>query len=268
VLAYHGVGAHLPWPMSIPVEILEEQVSRFHARGYVGLTYADWERRLASGDLPDRSVVVTFDDGYASTLNALPVLNRFGYPGTVFATTDFIEGRASPWPGLNQSTAPALSWAELETMVEKGWEVGSHTVNHPRLSKVADSILESELKQSRDLLIERLGSCETVAYPHGDADSRVAAAAAHAGYIGGCTLTEFHLIDEPLLRPRIGMGVADRGIRLRFKTSAVGARLRRSHAHAWTSGGGRAELARLRARRSATNNADQREALNPEEVLS
>jgi peptidoglycan/xylan/chitin deacetylase (PgdA/CDA1 family) len=50
-------------------------------------------------DLSKRSVVVTFDDGYADNYEvAMPVLNQVGVPATFYATVDCVENRRLPWP--------------------------------------------------------------------------------------------------------------------------------------------------------------------------
>ncbi len=90
--------------------------------------------------------------------------------------------------------------------------------------------LDDELRESRALIVERLGSCDTIAYPYGQADGRVAAAAARAGYSAACTLTGAHIADGPYLRPRVNMTAADTGVRLSFKVSPLGVGLRRSSA--------------------------------------
>jgi peptidoglycan/xylan/chitin deacetylase (PgdA/CDA1 family) len=205
-------------------------------RGYVGLTLAESERRRSTGSPPRRCVVVTFDDGFSSTLHAKEILDRVGFPATVFVVTSFVEsGEPLCWPGIEKwldagfgDELRPLSWDDLEALREHGWEVGSHTVSHPLLTSLDDRELARELERSRESVARRLGSCETVAYPYGRADERVAAAAGNVGYRAGCTLTGAHLVDEPYRRPRVGLTSADRGLRLRAQVSPAGLRVRRS----------------------------------------
>jgi peptidoglycan/xylan/chitin deacetylase (PgdA/CDA1 family) len=245
LLSYHAVSSTWPSPLAIPERALEEQLRLMRARGYEGFTFAAWERRRSEGTLPPRSVVVTFDDGFASTLRAKPILDAVGYPASVYAVLSFVEsGRELAWPGIEQwrdgphrPELEPLGWEELEGLAASGWEIGSHTVEHPSLPSLSCAELDRELAVSRDRLAARLGSCETIAYPYGAADERVAAAAARAGYLAGCTLTRFQLVDEPYRRPRIGLFASDTGRRLRLKLSAAARRARRSPLLARVVGG-------------------------------
>jgi peptidoglycan/xylan/chitin deacetylase (PgdA/CDA1 family) len=227
LLAYHAVGA---WPSSlaIPERALRLQLELLLERGYVGLTAAESERRRQDGTLPARTVVVTFDDGFRSVLRAKPILDEVGFPATVFAVTSFVEsGEPLRWPGLEQSEE-SLGWSELELLRDAGWEVGSHTATHPLLPDLDDAGLERELVDSRGTIEQRLGSCETLAYPYGRADDRTSAAAARAGYLAAFTLSRAHRPDEPLRRPRLGLQGVDRGLRLRLRLSSGAAFARRS----------------------------------------
>lgn len=157
-----------------------------------------------------------------------------GYPATVFPVLAFVEsGEPLCWPGIDEwrhseyvDELRPLSWSELERLADAGWEIGSHTVRHPKLPELSDEELEAELRDSRAGLAARLGGCDTIAYPYGEADDRVARAASAAGYLGGCTLSRFHLVDTPHLRARVGLFTNDTGTRLRAKLSPV-ARLAR-----------------------------------------
>jgi peptidoglycan/xylan/chitin deacetylase (PgdA/CDA1 family) len=201
----------------------------FHRRGYVGLTFAEAERRRLAGTLPRRSVVVTFDDGFASVLRAVPILDELGFPATVFVVTRFTEsGEPLSWPGVETWLATEhagemrpLGWAELEELLERGWEVGSHTVSHAHLPDLTEAGLAHELGFSRTSIAQRLGRCETLAYPYGRANARVAGAAASAGYLAGCTFTPVYRLDERYRRGRVGLTAADSGLRFRVKVSAA-----------------------------------------------
>jgi peptidoglycan/xylan/chitin deacetylase (PgdA/CDA1 family) len=243
LLAYHAVGVGSR-ELAVPEALLRAQLSLLRRRGYVGLRAAEAERRRTNGTLPERAVVVTFDDGSRSVLRAQPILDELGFPATVFAVTSFVEsGEPLRWPGLEQPEE-SLGWSELERLREAGWEVGSHTATHPLLPDLDDVELERELVDSRATIQKRLGSCETLAYPYGRADERTAAAAARAGYLAAFTLSRAHRPDEPLRRPRLGLQSVDRGLRLRLRLSTGAAFARRSRAAAAASALRRAVLPR------------------------
>ena len=140
-------------------------------------------------------MAVTFDDGHASVLEeALPVLARHGLVGTVFPRLDLLGS-----PGL-------LSQPGLEALVAAGWEVGSHTLTHRDLTTLDDAELERELAGSKRELEALLGRpCRSIAYPRGNADERVLAAAAAAGYEAGAALYGVLVPQGRLAWPRVGV---------------------------------------------------------------
>jgi peptidoglycan/xylan/chitin deacetylase (PgdA/CDA1 family) len=235
ILCYHAVSSDWPSSLAMPIDSLRRQVRMLVRRGYVGLTASQAEERRLDGTLSNRTVVVTFDDAYASTLLAKPVLDEHGYPATVFVTTDFAAGdRPLAWPGIDEwlegphaHELEPLDWDGLAALADEGWEIGSHTVTHPSLPTLDDAALERELVGSREAIVARLGRCDSIAYPYGHADERVARAAAAAGYRTGVTLTSAHDRDEPLLRPRTGLYPSDRW-RERLKLSPTFGAIRRS----------------------------------------
>jgi peptidoglycan/xylan/chitin deacetylase (PgdA/CDA1 family) len=234
ILCYHAVSSVWTTELAVAETQLAGHLAALRRRGYVGLTFAESERARLAGRLPKRTVVVTFDDGFASTSRARPALAKAGFPGTVFVVTDFVESGDSLSFISNGSSSEAadelapLGWSELAELRELGWEVGSHTVTHPRLPDIDAPALKRELELSRETIERRLGSCETLAYPYGAADERVAAAAAEAGYLAACTLTGAHRLDEPFRRSRVGIYRNDAGFRARAKFSTVGQALRRT----------------------------------------
>jgi peptidoglycan/xylan/chitin deacetylase (PgdA/CDA1 family) len=126
VLNFHGVTAEPPGHICndeglhlyLPIfERLMEYVARhYHA---VPLSrIVDWLE--GTGDLPDRAVAITLDDGYRDVLvNAAPVLNRLHIPATLFAVTDFVFGGRMLWPdrivsalAMTTETEISLEWAD------------------------------------------------------------------------------------------------------------------------------------------------------------
>jgi peptidoglycan/xylan/chitin deacetylase (PgdA/CDA1 family) len=231
VLAYHAVSEKWDHSLAVRERDLARHVAVLSERGYKAFTFAEAETRRRASTLPRRSLVITFDDGFASVLRALPILSELGWPATVFVVTDFAEsGEALRWRGMETSPPEGLplGWEELGHLVEAGWEIGSHTVGHRLLTELDDERLGTELSVSKRAIEERIGSCETLAYPYGLADARVAAHVERAGYLAACTSTHSHRVDEPFRRPRVGISRGDRGLRLALKLSPTYLRVRRT----------------------------------------
>lgn len=211
VLCYHAVSDDWPADLSVTPSQLERQLGTLVARGYQGATFTEVVKHR-----PTRpTVVATFDDAYRSVLTrALPVLDALGIPGTVYAPTDFV-GSTEPmvWPGIDRWIGTAheqellpLDWDELGELAHAGWEVGSHSCTHPRLTQLDDDALREELVRSRERCETQLGSrCTSLAYPYGDADARVVEAARTSGYAAGCLLPARFARPQPRAWPRVGV---------------------------------------------------------------
>ena len=238
VLSYHAVSERWPAALSVTPGRLEAQLRLLVSRGYRGLTFSEAVRSPAG----ERVVAVTFDDAFRSVLQqGLPILRRLGLPGTVFVPTDFPGRARMSWPGIDSwlggphdGELQPLTWDELRTLAEAGWEIGSHTRSHPHLTRIPDDALATELGESRRLLEEVLGQpCRSLAYPFGDHDDRVVAAAADAGYEAACTVPRRLAAPTPLTWPRVGIYHGNRGAVFRIKVSPAFRRVR--HTGAWSA---------------------------------
>jgi len=209
ILCYHAVSDRWQGSLSVSPACLERQIGLILARGYRGATFSEALR----GPRPQKTLVVSFDDAYASTLLAAPVLARLGVPGTVFVPTGFVDNPGPmSWPGIDcwlgsehEAELTCMTWDELAGLAERGWEVGAHSISHPDLTELGDAELERELTAPRELLGDRLDRpCEAIAYPYGLCDTRVVGAAARSGYGAGATLTRWPHAPHPLAWPRVG----------------------------------------------------------------
>jgi peptidoglycan/xylan/chitin deacetylase (PgdA/CDA1 family) len=175
-----------------------------------------WLSRLAYSAVPltsllgqpagpgKRHLAVTFDDGYADTLElALPVLEAHATACTVFIVTDCIGGH-SRWL---EAPHRLLSREQILLLHQAGVAIGSHARTHRRLTQLPDAELWSEVADSKACLEDLLGArVDAFSYPHNDADPRVMEAARKAGYrlaVGGNKLPHqahhLHRIDSAQL---------------------------------------------------------------------
>jgi peptidoglycan/xylan/chitin deacetylase (PgdA/CDA1 family) len=234
VLCYHALSPTWEADLSTTPERFERQIALLSGRGYRGVRFSEAVRSHGQG----RVLAVTFDDAYRSVLElARPILDRFGFPASVFAPTDGIDAtRPLSWPGIDQwldgpheRELTPMSWAELRTLADAGWEIGSHTATHPHLTQLDDATLKDELARSKAACERHLaGPCGSLAYPYGDVDARVVAAAAAAGYETAAALPQRLDSSEALDWPRIGVYWGDDDRRFRMKVSPAVRRLRRS----------------------------------------
>ncbi|HVY55648.1 MAG TPA: polysaccharide deacetylase family protein [Thermodesulfobacteriota bacterium] len=123
---------------------------------------------------PDKSFVLTFDDGYRSVYDeAFPVLRKYGYTATVFLITGGAESytpqdRLAPYGGRE-----TLSWGEIKEMSKDGIDFGAHTLTHPDLSSIDASRIEYEMRESKEIIENNLGApVLSFAYPYGKYNAR------------------------------------------------------------------------------------------------
>ena len=229
ILCYHAVSAGWRSALAVSPERLAAQVKGLLARGYEPRTLTDAVVRPR----PGKTLVITFDDAFRSVAErGLPVLADLGAPATIYAPTGAMEeGALRTWTGIDhwlggpwEDELLGATWRDLEALVAAGWEVGSHSRTHPRLTEVSDEQLDEELAGSRADCAKALGvPCTSLAYPYGDCDDRVVAAAARAGYSAAVTLSSRLGPGDgrgnAMRLDRIGVYERDDPLRLRLKTA-------------------------------------------------
>jgi peptidoglycan/xylan/chitin deacetylase (PgdA/CDA1 family) len=190
VLGWHRVddsGSEL----STRPDVFEQQLDALERVGAVVLPLADAVRGAAAGDLPDRAVTLTFDDGYASVLDvAWPRLRERGLPATLFVVSGYLAGAHHfPWDGAGGEHTRLADADAVRVAARDGLDIGSHTVSHRWLPDLPAVELARELGESRRALERLLGRVvDAVAYPVGGWNQRVRDAAARAGYQLGVTV--------------------------------------------------------------------------------
>lgn len=220
ILLYHhvatGPARGRQAPLFVSPALFRRQLAALADAGYEAVTLAQVWRAWRGGDpLPARPVVVSFDDGYADQYRAAyPVLKARGWPGVLNLIA------------RNRFKGP-ITVAQVRGLLAAGWELDSHTVTHPDLTKVRRSTILAEMVDSRRQLQARYGApVDFLAYPYGHVDARVAQAVREAGYLGATT-TEAALASpasDPARLPRVIVGSKTSGPALVAKLDGLKAR--------------------------------------------
>ena len=144
----------------------EAEMEYLFTNGYSTVSFADVYLAMAGlRELPDRPVVLTFDDGGVDNYEvAFPILKAFGFTATFFIITGTTDRGAEG----------VMRWDQLREMAAKGMSIQSHTVSHPDLRGSSAAKLEAELVDSRQAIAEAIGGPSYVlCYPAGAYDDDV-----------------------------------------------------------------------------------------------
>jgi peptidoglycan/xylan/chitin deacetylase (PgdA/CDA1 family) len=163
VLMYHKVNDLRPNPTTVPTEVFAEQMELLGELGYVPVSLDRvCDHYVEGSPLPPGAVLITFDDGYRDNLeNALPILQRHGFPAVVFVPIGFLDDDR-PLPheealrtlGVRNET---VGWDELAALEAGGVRVESHGIGHRPVSELEVAQAAREIALSKLRLEERLG---------------------------------------------------------------------------------------------------------------
>jgi peptidoglycan/xylan/chitin deacetylase (PgdA/CDA1 family) len=139
---------------------------------------------------PHKFVVITFDDGYLDTYeNALPILDKFNYTATVFIVSGLV-GKRNQWIRDEEyPERPLMGWREIDELKSWGITIGSHTINHRRLSTLDFEGAKNEIEGSKKFLEDNLGiAINHFAYPYGDFNDSTVKMVIEASYKSACSV--------------------------------------------------------------------------------
>jgi len=160
--------------LNINPDIFEEQVKTLKDAGYTFLTASELGEIIdQERELPDKPVLLTFDDGHWDVLSdIIPIFKKYEAQGTVYIITDFLNG------------SDFLTEEQLEEVINSGvFEVGAHTVHHVSLSGKMPQTVKFEVEESKNFLEEKYNIwVNAFAYPNGALDLQAIEAVRAAGF--------------------------------------------------------------------------------------
>jgi biofilm PGA synthesis lipoprotein PgaB len=185
VLVYHHVSDRTPVSTSVTPEVFEKHLGYLAANDFTVLALSELVQSLADGrPLPPRTVALTFDDGYASVYReALPRLERRGWPFAVFVATEAIDGGSRLY----------MSWDEPRDVEQRGGSVGNHSTAHGHLVRREPGETASAWRRRvRDDIVQAQARLEAeldhplrmLAYPYGEFDDPLEALVKELGLVG------------------------------------------------------------------------------------
>jgi len=184
ILCYHNLGPESKGRLLLAASKFDEQMRYLKANGYRVISMAEFvEFTRLNRQLPRKSVVLTFDDGYKSFMQyAFPLLKELGFTATLFVYTDYVGA------GKN-----AFTWQDLKELAAAGFDVQAHSKSHGDLRRVAGEPdptyvrrMQAELGLPQDLFKRNLGRPSTIiAYPYGSWDESLLSRLAEYGYVAG-----------------------------------------------------------------------------------
>jgi peptidoglycan/xylan/chitin deacetylase (PgdA/CDA1 family) len=183
VLMYHEIAdiTATPSRLAVSPDVFAGQLAYLRDAGFNTITAGELAAILAGGpgELPERPVVLTFDDGYEDFYSqGLPLLKQNGFTGTVFVTTGGV--------GKEGEAKRMLNWREIAEVDQAGIEIGAHTCRHPKLDQLPEKLIREELSVSKSLLEDHLGlEVPGLAYPFGYSNPKVREVARELGYVYG-----------------------------------------------------------------------------------
>ncbi|MGC9350114.1 MAG: polysaccharide deacetylase family protein [Anaerolineae bacterium] len=204
ILMYHYVSELPPdadqyrRDLTVPPDRFEAQLRYLQEQGYQSVRLTDIYETLTSGKpLPERPVVLTFDDGYKDAFtHVLPLLSAYGFTGEFFVL-------ATP---AHYEAPHYLTWSDMRAMADAGMAIQAHGRDHYDLTNRSYDFLVYQILGAREAVEAHTDQpVRFFCYPSGRYDEDTQAVVASAGYWGAVTTawgTELSL-DNRYAWPRV-----------------------------------------------------------------
>jgi len=187
ILMYHSISKPIKGSkmrsLSVPPGLFQKHMQILNFLGYKGVALSEIPNLLLNHKA-SKYVGITFDDGYLDNFeNALPVLKKYGFSATCFIVTNLI-GKYNSWDlskGISQKKL--MNEENILQWVKSGMEIGSHTLNHNKLTSLLESDQKKEIQNSKNFLEKKFHlNIDTFCYPYGDFDTNTVKIVKDAGY--------------------------------------------------------------------------------------
>ncbi len=164
ILMYHSVSARNDYFMNVEPRDFEEHMAYLMAQKITVIALSELVARLRARTPLGGTVVLTFDDGYRDNYTiASPILKKYGFPATIFVTTDMI-GKTDK-RGLARLTLDEIKEMHTSGLIE----IAPHTKTHPKLATLSMDEVRDEIAGSKRAVEEIIGAAaKTFAYPYGN----------------------------------------------------------------------------------------------------
>lgn len=185
ILQYHHVSQTLPAVTSVSEQTFKKHLNYLKDHNFKVIALNDLLSALQKGEtLPDKTVAITFDDGYNNNYNnAAPILEQFGYPYTIFVSPTLID----------KGESYLMSWDKLRELSKKGAIISNHSAEHSYLhAKLKNETDEQwqaritkDILNSQKRIKEEIGQdYKYLAYPYGEFNNELQALVTKLGFIG------------------------------------------------------------------------------------
>ena len=178
--------------MTVLPALFERQMAYLFAQHYTPLTVTQLMQTRTEKEqhLPERPVIITFDDGFADFFTiALPILKKYAFSATLYISTAFVNGQSRWMHRENETTRSMLTWEQIREIHASGIECGAHTHTHPQLDILSSMKSQQEIAQSKQILEDHLErEILSFAYPYGYHTTRVQRQVRQLGFRSACAV--------------------------------------------------------------------------------
>lgn len=204
ILCYHSI-YNDDWFYSVKMSELKKQIEFLKKKGYQFITLDDiYKHVIGAKPIISPSVAITFDDGYSDVLNTFGLFEKEKITPAIFliSNTDCINRKQL------SSNKRLLNEAEIKIIQKHGWEIGSHSSTHSKLTEINSKELSFEIADSKKILERKLQTkIKYFAYPFGAYNNNILKEIQLAGYKMAITLDDAKIQSgtNVFTIPRIGV---------------------------------------------------------------